>query len=489
MAFVPNHGVQTQTANTSAAFVPVGLNNNIFLIGIADVSEINTLHLVKNKSDATFFGAENPAFTIPNALRVIQDIANCNVIVVNVFNSTSHTTSISAESVVVTNGSIPTSQIIYTLNSVKSSDGATTYILGTDYNYTVQYGIQIIAGGDLADGDAVKVDYTYVDPTKVQMSIIGGGTPGNYTGMNMIQDVLPTLGITPNFLCCPTYCKIKTIASAMSGFATSLNLSTVISHIISGGQQADITAMESERRGSSVLSGPFNIQNTRVDLHYGDWEIPSKAYTNQQYVISGDVVNIALAAFQETALSFGAGYSNVLHPALSNYTPIGVLVDNSNPVVLNGQGYNNNMNLLNGIGINCLLTIPNYGTVVWGGINSAYNTALANAPFTFSNIQRSTDIIERLCATAVLTYVDYTDDFDVIFEGAKELMDSVLSQAAQLKVISNNFRITLDPVNNTPATQANGIMYIIVTASVNTGIRDFRIQFNINAGNIQTSAA
>lgn len=489
MAFVPNHGVQTQTANTAAAFVPLGLNNNIFLVGIADVSEVNTLHLVKNKSDATFFGKENPAFTIPNALRVIQDIANCNIVVVNVFNPVTHTTEIINESQIVNNGVIQTDQIIYNLISITDPTGTTTYVEGTDYTYTVQYGIQVISGGALADGDSVQVNYNYVDPTKVQNSIIGGGTPGNYTGMTMINDVLPTLGITPNFLCCPTYCKITAIASAMSGFATSLNLQTTVSHIITGDQSVDINVIASERLGSSVLPGPFNIQNTRVDLQYGDWEVTSNAYTNQQYVISGDVVNIALSAYQETNLSFGASYSNVLHPALSTYIPIGVLADNSNPVVLNGQGYNNYMNLLNGIGVNCILTIPNYGTVVWGNVNSAYNTALATAPFTFSNIQRSIDIMERVSATAILRYIDFTDDFDVIFEGSKELIDSVLSQSAQLKVITNGYQITLDPINNTPATQANGIMYIIVTVYVNVGIRDFRIQFNINAGNIQTAVA
>lgn len=479
MPAIKNHGTQSITNVIKTNFVDIGQNNNIFLVGTADVSERNVLHVVKNTADASFFGNEDPAFTIPNALRMFYQTTQCNVICVNVFNPATHLTTITSESEIISNGKITTSFNIYSLTSIKSGDGVTTFVEGEDYEYTKKDGIVILDNTTMPDGDAVLVSYSYVDPTKVQSSIIGSVTSGVYTGLNMITTCLAVTGLQPNIICIPTYSKVANIASSMGIFATQLNAKTTISHVVTSNQTNDINGIIQERLGNTV--GSFNVVNPRVNLIYGD-RIVTSNFNGQQYITTGDVWYATLTAYAENAVSFGASVSNRYGVPGDTYGYTSILEDNSNPVVVNGQGYNNNMNLLNDNGVSCFIKVPgtNYGTTLYGSKSSASPQLDSSiAPLQFSNVQRSIDIIVRLSTSACQVLVDDTDDFNFLVQQIISIIGSVLSQSAQLKIISPTFYIAPDDELNTPASIANGILYMTITIYPNPPLYDIVLTFNV----------
>lgn len=92
-----------------------------------------------------------------------------------------------------------------TLFEVKSNDGLTTYVSGTDYLLNAELGlIEIIDGGAILGGDEPKVTYTVAASTRTR--IISGSAPvegalrfvaDNPTGDN-IDYYLPEVALSPN---------------------------------------------------------------------------------------------------------------------------------------------------------------------------------------------------------------------------------------------------------------------------------------------------
>lgn len=92
-----------------------------------------------------------------------------------------------------------------TLFEVKSDDGLTTFVSGTDYVLNAELGIlEIVEGGAITDGSELKVTYTVSASTRTR--IISGSSPvegalrfvaDNPTGDN-IDYYLPSVTLSPN---------------------------------------------------------------------------------------------------------------------------------------------------------------------------------------------------------------------------------------------------------------------------------------------------
>ena len=135
------------------------------------------------------------------------------MVFINVLDPTTHKKDITDELVAVVTGEgvLSDSGAISKDIVVKSEDGTTTHILGTDYLVALNSDektiiVQIPDGTQM--GSKVNVTYSAIDPTAVDNDDIIGGvdaTSGNKTGMELIGDVfpkfrlIPTIGIAPKF--------------------------------------------------------------------------------------------------------------------------------------------------------------------------------------------------------------------------------------------------------------------------------------------------
>lgn len=98
------HGVETIEINKGARPVQVVKSAVIALTGIAPKGPSNELTLVLNEQDAAQFGSPLSNFTIPQALAAIFKQGSATVLVVNVYDETTHATTETDEEQTVTDG-------------------------------------------------------------------------------------------------------------------------------------------------------------------------------------------------------------------------------------------------------------------------------------------------------------------------------------------------------------------------------------------------
>lgn len=138
------------------------------------------------------------------------------------------------------------SGIVASTVSVKSSDGATTYVVNTDFATSFDSNgrtvVTIIPGGAIpANTTVLQVGYSKLDPSKVTAAKIIGGensTTGVRTGLEVVEEVFLTTRLVPNLLVAPGWSSDPTVYAAM--VAKSLNINGLFeAHVI-----ADLDASE-----------------------------------------------------------------------------------------------------------------------------------------------------------------------------------------------------------------------------------------------------
>jgi phage tail sheath protein FI len=114
---------------------------------------------------------------------------------------------------------------------VKSNDGATTYVLGTDYTVDTLTGeLTRVKGGGIAAGASVKASYDYADPTKVTAADIIGAVnaAGVRTGLKALKDTYNLFGFFAKILIAPAFCTQNSVAVELIAMADQLGAVTYI---------------------------------------------------------------------------------------------------------------------------------------------------------------------------------------------------------------------------------------------------------------------
>jgi len=111
---------------------------------------------------------------------------------------------------------------------IKSQDGATTYVAGTDYMVDEATGLVTrLEGGAIAAGATVSVAaYAWADPSAVTaQDIIGGidGATGKAEGLELVDSVFPMFRLAPGTVCAPGYSHLPEVAAVMAAKAGSVN--------------------------------------------------------------------------------------------------------------------------------------------------------------------------------------------------------------------------------------------------------------------------
>ncbi len=154
------------------------------------------------------------------------------VVFVNVLDPNVHKTTVAEEPFNITNKKIAIDEQGILLDKVviKSSDGSTTYVDGTDYlaSFTDEgtVVIAVITGGAIGAATTVKVAYTKIDPTKVtQADVIGGydTVTRKRSGIECVNMVYPILGLVPCQLLAPGWSHKPAVAAILSAKTRLIN--------------------------------------------------------------------------------------------------------------------------------------------------------------------------------------------------------------------------------------------------------------------------
>ncbi len=140
------------------------------------------------------------------------------VVFINVLDPAVHKASVTAEAVTVAAGKGILSKLGVMMETVvvKSDDGSTTYVEGTDYVVAFDEDekavLSLLDGG--AIGGAFKADYDHIDPTLVDKDDIIGGedAQGIRTGLEIINDVYSKLRVVPRQLLHPGWNETDVVA-------------------------------------------------------------------------------------------------------------------------------------------------------------------------------------------------------------------------------------------------------------------------------------
>lgn len=208
------HGVEVVEIDDGPRPIRTVKSSIIGLVGTAPRGPVNTPVLIAGSlSEAvTQFGDVGGGFSIPEALNGIFDQTGAMVVVINVADpaNAGHITAVPAANVPFTAGDIiDLGHRTVSAVSVKSTDGETTYVAGTDYDVDAYTGIITRRlTGTIEAAATVKVAYSYLDASKVTTSDVIGGVDeatGAYEGVYGLLAAQSVVKVQPRILCAPRF--------------------------------------------------------------------------------------------------------------------------------------------------------------------------------------------------------------------------------------------------------------------------------------------
>jgi uncharacterized protein len=213
-----NFGVENKTLPSNQ---PVRTTdyNTIAVVGIAPKGQANTLVLCSTPSDDLQFGSAISGFDIPLALAQIRACGAGKIVVINVFDPTTMSTTITDEAITVAAQKTATLShpIDATALVLKDNAATTTYVRNTDYRID-DYG-NIVFMIAIADAVVVKATYKKLSAsisTTVATAIIGSISGSTYKGLELLAMCKSKLQLVPKILICPGYNTLTSVSSAMA---------------------------------------------------------------------------------------------------------------------------------------------------------------------------------------------------------------------------------------------------------------------------------
>lgn len=386
------HGIEVLSIDNGPKPVSVVKSAVIALVGIAPTGEKNKNILVQSEADAAQFGSPLPGFSIPRALKNIFNQGAGTVIVVNVFDSTAHTTQVTLESQTITAGKLKLAFAPIGAVSIFQADGTTpsTLVAGTDYSLDA-YGNFKALSALAADATVLKFSYKKLNAAAITASVIIGsytsGT-GARTGFQVLETAKNELGFVPKVLIAPDYSSLNTVATEMISLAGSFRAialldapyGTVVADAISG-------------RG---LAGTinFNTSSNRAYLLYPHL----KAYD----VATDTNIDMPYSEFMAGVIA-ATDLSDGYWSSPSNREIKGVVgVERNISAGINDAS--SDANLLNEKGITTVFNAFGTGIRTWGNRSAAFPTS--TAPDNFIPVRRTADIVHESLENAVLQFID-----------------------------------------------------------------------------------
>lgn len=232
MADVYRHGVYiTESATALTPMTQVA--SPVVVVGTAMKGKVNEPVLIQSFADfANAFGYADDfdSYTLEEAAYCFFNLYNVRPLVcINILNPTRHQKSVTKTLSGTSNpleieGAILIDTVVITSGA---DETLKTLVKGTDYSLK-QSGltttITILRQTNITD-DTIKATYAEVDASKVTKADIIGGVDadGKETGLHVLENVYPKLGLIPSTLIVPKYSADPEVALAMAASCRSIN--------------------------------------------------------------------------------------------------------------------------------------------------------------------------------------------------------------------------------------------------------------------------
>jgi hypothetical protein len=439
------HGCETVTIKDGPRPVKLAKAAVTGLVGIAPIGPVNVPTLIAADKDMAQFGVDLPGFTIISALDANFDQgrpAAGVVIVVNVLDPAVHKTAVANENV-----TFDTATDLATLAHpavaslvLKSSDGVTTYVAGTDFTLDAVTGeLTRLAGGGIAVGATVKAtSYDYADPTKVTAADIIGGIDGagNRTGMQALLDSFTLMGFFPKRLIAPTFCTLNSVSTEMIAMANRLRARAYIDAPIG------ITPTQAIAGRGPAGTINFNTSAGRARLFFPHVKVYDAA-TNADRLepLSQRAAGVG------NAIDIEKGY----WWSSSNQEIYGITgMERTISAMINDP--NCEANLLNEVGITTVFNSFGTGLRLWGNRMASWPTD--THPSNFECVLATGDIIDESIEYFCLQFIDQPATnawIDAIVESVNGFLRKLIGDGAIL-----DGRCWFDPAENTVEEMAAG---------------------------------
>lgn len=152
------------------------------------------------------------------------------VVYINVLDPSSHSATMDTQTVEVSSleATVEVAGILKDGLTVKNGDTTLT----VDEDYTLSFDsdgylvITLLSAGSAADATELTVDGSYLDPSLVTSEDIIGAyntSTGAETGMEVIRQVYPLLGVVPGILLAPGWSQVAEVGLALAAKAASIN--------------------------------------------------------------------------------------------------------------------------------------------------------------------------------------------------------------------------------------------------------------------------
>ena len=206
------HGISVREADTAVTSPVTGSNSVQVVIGTAPVNQaadpsavVNTPVLANNATEAMKALGYSDDFKNYTLCAVMYAMSNLYavgpVVFINVLDPTKHKKTFNAEAVTVVDKQATLSEDGVIPSSLSVSADDTSLTLGTDYTVSFDDGKAVLTL--VGDATSLTVSGDYIDPSAVTAEDIIGAidsTTGAETGMEVIRQVYPKLGVVPGIL-------------------------------------------------------------------------------------------------------------------------------------------------------------------------------------------------------------------------------------------------------------------------------------------------
>jgi len=398
------HGVYVTEQDTSMTAPVTGTAGLQVVIGTAPV------HMLKNPAEAVNkpllvqgykeavaavgWSDDFDSYTLCEAISASFQLMNvAPLVLINVLDPRKHSAEMEETTVQINRGIAVLEKEGVLLNELAVKNGDEALIADEDYTASFtkdgMVSITVIAGGKAEGATNLTVSGKVVDPSKVTAADIVGGVnvaTEEETGMEVIRQVYPKLGMTPGILIAPRWSADTTVAAVLQ--AKTQNVNGVFRCVCI----ADVDSREGGCRKYTDVMAQKEKQALSSPNAYGVWPFARVG----EIVYSGSSIAAALTAYTDAANDDTPNVS----PS-NKAIPISgaCLADGSEVVVDQDQA-----NTINGFGIATFLNMG--GFRLWGNKTCAYPATTDPKDCIFSTRR----FLNWHANTFILTYFQKVDD-------------------------------------------------------------------------------
>ena len=366
------HGVYNSEQDTSLTTPVQGSAGLQVIFGVAPIhlasdptTAANTIKLCysfKECQQAVGYSDDFEKFTLCQSVDASFRVFNvAPIILINVLDPTkaAHITQNAAADCAVSAGEILYDKAYVMLNTLVVKNGETTLVAGSDYaaahNDNGKVVITLISSAAKA-ATTLNVASTSINPAGVTREDIVGGvnaTTGQETGLELVRQIYPKLGMVPGILLAPGWSHDAVVAAALQAKTEAIN------GTFDADTYLDIAADES---GATVYTSAKSAKETMgASSPHAAVFWPMVAVGDKKYYMSA--LAAALTAYND------AGNADVPYESPSNKSLkiTATVLKDGTEVVLDQQQVNDVLNA-NGI----ISAINANGFKLWGNNTAAY---------------------------------------------------------------------------------------------------------------------